>query len=104
MLSKSKHFFSVGPFHESAAKCEQFLNNLEKSKMYAITFLCNPLLPKLDEALITPYIEALKGDSITWLGDGVAAEIYVKTRPRNIKKIPIPVNFKRHDSNQKNLN
>ena len=55
--------------------------------MYAITFLCNPLLPKLDEALITPYIEALKGDSITWLGDGVAAEIYVKTRPRNIKKI-----------------
>jgi Rps23 Pro-64 3,4-dihydroxylase Tpa1-like proline 4-hydroxylase len=37
MLSKSKHFFSVGPFHESAAKCEQFLNNLQGLALYMET-------------------------------------------------------------------
>ena len=37
MLSISKQFFSIGPFSESEARCDKFLNNLQGLALYMET-------------------------------------------------------------------
>ncbi|MDA9123103.1 phosphoserine phosphatase SerB [Paracoccaceae bacterium] len=54
--------------------------------MYVVTFLCNPLVPKLTDALISKYLISLGGDNVTWLKEGVAAEFSIPETPKNCKE------------------
>jgi phosphoserine phosphatase len=54
--------------------------------MYVVTFLCNPLFPKLTNALISKYLISLGGDRVTWLKGGVAAEFNIPEIPSDYKK------------------
>ena len=54
--------------------------------MYVVTFLCNPLVPKLTDALISKYLISLGGDNVTWLKEGVAVEFSIPEIPKNYKK------------------
>lgn len=54
--------------------------------MYVVTFLCNPLVPKLTNALISKYLISLGGNCVTWLKSGVAAEFNIPEIPSDHKK------------------
>ena len=54
--------------------------------MYIITLMCNPSKPILTNDLVSKYCQTFEGISVTWLNDGVAADITVPEIPNEFKK------------------
>ena len=54
--------------------------------MYIITLMCNPSKPILTNDLVSKYCQTFEGISVTWLNDGVAADITVSEIPNEFKK------------------
>ena len=57
-----------------------------KPEMYIITLMCNPSKPILTNDLVSKYCQTFEGISVTWLNDGVAADITVPEIPDEFKK------------------
>ena len=56
-----------------------------KQKMYVITFMCNPSTPILTNDLVSKYSKTFGGISLTWLNDGIAADIKIPEIPNEFK-------------------
>ncbi len=57
-----------------------------KPEMYVITLICNPSNPILTNDLVSKHCKTFEGISVTWLNDGIAADITVPEIPNEFKK------------------
>ncbi len=65
--------------------------------MYVITFICNPSNPILTNDLVSKYCKTFECISVTWLNDGIAADITVPEIPNEFKKYWLELQASKRD-------